>query len=195
MPPFNDLSPATLVFTPDQLAIVQDAAKVDPSGNGDLTIGTVADPTIPFPAIDPSEILPLATVGAAALTTAVIVRSVCSPSPAVLFTNVRLLPCYLSASVQEATASATSTVSRILGDGGGATGPTGTRDVDRGGSVIEAFRDGFERAIDRAQPRAFDEESLDRRLLAQIGIVLGTVYLAFLTVWFWATRLRWNPRT
>jgi len=34
----------------------------------------------------------------------------------------------------------------------------------------------------------------DSRLLAQLGIVLGMVYLAFLTVWFWATRLRWNPR-
>ena len=29
----------------------------------------------------------------------------------------------------------------------------------------------------------------------QVGMVLGTVYLAFLTVWFWATRLRWSPRS
>ena len=28
----------------------------------------------------------------------------------------------------------------------------------------------------------------------QIGIVLGTVYVAFLTVWFWATRVRLKPR-
>ena len=28
----------------------------------------------------------------------------------------------------------------------------------------------------------------------QIGIVLGTIYLAFLTVWFWATRVRLKPR-
>jgi hypothetical protein len=26
-------------------------------------------------------------------------------------------------------------------------------------------------------------------------MLLGFVYLGFLTIWFWATRLRWNPRT
>jgi hypothetical protein len=31
-------------------------------------------------------------------------------------------------------------------------------------------------------------------LLARIGIVLGTIYLAFLTLWFWLTRVRWNVR-
>jgi hypothetical protein len=35
---------------------------------------------------------------------------------------------------------------------------------------------------------------MDSRLVMQIGMLLGVVYLAFLTVWFWATRLRWNPR-
>ena len=34
----------------------------------------------------------------------------------------------------------------------------------------------------------------DGDLLLKLGVVLGTVYVAFLTVWFWATRLRWNPR-
>jgi hypothetical protein len=52
----------------------------------------------------------------------------------------------------------------------------------------------IEQTIRRSPLPAQDDES-DRRLLVQIGVVLGTVYLAFLTVWFWATRLRWNPRT
>ena len=30
--------------------------------------------------------------------------------------------------------------------------------------------------------------------MAQIGIVLGTIYMAFLTIWFWATRVRWSAR-
>jgi hypothetical protein len=28
----------------------------------------------------------------------------------------------------------------------------------------------------------------------QLGMLLGVVYLAFLSVWFWATRVRWNQR-
>jgi hypothetical protein len=33
----------------------------------------------------------------------------------------------------------------------------------------------------------------DPRLMLQIGAVLGLVYLAFLAVWFWATRFRMRP--
>jgi hypothetical protein len=39
-----------------------------------------------------------------------------------------------------------------------------------------------------------DEAVRDGRLIAQLGLALGFVYLAFLTVWFWATRLRWQAR-
>jgi hypothetical protein len=154
-------------------------------------IGTVPDPSIPFPGIDPSEILPIATVGAAALSAAIIVRGVCSPTPAVMFTNVRLLPCYVNATVQQTTTTATSVISRIVGDGAAA-----VRDAGRGGgAIVGSVRDGFERALDGPRPQFVEEDSFDRRLLTQLGIVLGTIYLAFLTVWFWATRLRWNPRT
>jgi hypothetical protein len=30
--------------------------------------------------------------------------------------------------------------------------------------------------------------------MVQVGAALGFVYLAFLTVWFWATRVRANSR-
>jgi hypothetical protein len=58
--------------------------------------------------------------------------------------------------------------------------------------VANDIRDGFLRG---ATGSADDDGASDTRLLMQIGMLLGTVYLAFLTVWFWATRLRWNPRT
>jgi hypothetical protein len=59
------------------------------------------------------------------------------------------------------------------------------------GAIVHPLRDGFGRAV---RPTADSDSLRDSRLLAQIGIVLGTIYLAFLTVWFWATRLRWNAR-
>jgi hypothetical protein len=58
--------------------------------------------------------------------------------------------------------------------------------------IAKDIRDGFRRGVTGS---ADDDGASDTRLLMQIGMLLGTVYLAFLTVWFWATRLRWNPRT
>ena len=37
------------------------------------------------------------------------------------------------------------------------------------------------------------ENSRDPRLMIRIGATLGLVYLAFLAVWFWATRFRMRP--
>lgn len=37
------------------------------------------------------------------------------------------------------------------------------------------------------------ENSSDPRLMIRIGATLGLVYLAFLAVWFWATRFRMRP--
>jgi hypothetical protein len=58
--------------------------------------------------------------------------------------------------------------------------------------LAQAVRDGFLRGAGRQGTE--DDGMSDTRLLMQLGMLLGTVYLAFLTVWFWATRLRWNPR-
>ena len=57
------------------------------------------------------------------------------------------------------------------------------------GSITGPIRDGFD-LIRRG--RVDYEQGDTSRLLMQVGMVLGTVYVAFLTVWFWATRLRWN---
>jgi hypothetical protein len=59
-----------------------------------------------------------------------------------------------------------------------------------------AIREGFNRGAEGAVlgSGSGDDGARDIRLLMQIGMLLGTAYLAFLTVWFWATRLRWSPR-
>jgi hypothetical protein len=57
--------------------------------------------------------------------------------------------------------------------------------------IANDIRDGFLRGVSGSE----DDGASDTRLLMQIGMLLGSAYLAFLTVWFWATRLRWNPRT
>jgi uncharacterized protein YoxC len=61
-------------------------------------------------------------------------------------------------------------------------------------NFTQGVRDGF-RGPGRPGTGTTDDGTSDTRLLMQIGMLLGTIYLAFLTVWFWATRLRWNPRT
>jgi hypothetical protein len=59
----------------------------------------------------------------------------------------------------------------------------------------EAVSEGFRRQVDRGTSGTDDDGAGDIRLLMQIGMLLGAAYVAFLTVWFWATRLRWSPRT
>jgi hypothetical protein len=43
----------------------------------------------------------------------------------------------------------------------------------------------------RHGPEAADQLT-DTRRLVQIGLLLGMAYVAFLTLWFWRTRLRGN---
>ncbi len=62
------------------------------------------------------------------------------------------------------------------------------------GGMIDSFRDGFEEAI-RGVPQEIEDGLSDSRLMTQIGMLLGFVYLGFLTVWFWATRGRSQPGT
>jgi hypothetical protein len=159
-----------------------------PAAPPDAVISLGAAPPDPF-RIGLSEILPVVgSAGVAALGTAAVVRVICSPGgPIVFFQNVRLVPCYVGATVQQSTATASSVANRLSGSG--RTVKSGT-----GGSAIGSIRDGFQRAVRPPSSRIDGDGSVDSRLLAQIGIVLGTVYLAFLTLWFWATRLRWNPR-
>jgi hypothetical protein len=56
-------------------------------------------------------------------------------------------------------------------------------------------RSGHEaRAIERRLDQG-GQGAVDNRLLLQLGMVLGMGYVAFLTVWFWATRLRRGSTT
>jgi hypothetical protein len=57
-----------------------------------------------------------------------------------------------------------------------------------------SFRDGFAQVI--AEERHDVGEGLrDSRLMLQLGMLLGFVYVGFLSVWFWATRLRPTDRS
>jgi hypothetical protein len=74
----------------------------------------------------------------------------------------------------------------LAGVGGVAgTAATGVDELGR------AFRDGFLRGAGRAVTG--DDES--GGLMLQIGMLVGTVFLAVLTVWMWAARQRWTPQS
>ena len=163
------LEPATDAIGPIQPPIVLD----------DLLVGGMA------------SYLPVAAaVGVATLTAASIARGVCSPGAAVMFTQVRLVPCVVGSAIERSVMAGTEVVSRRGPGKGSATRRSAPAIV---GSIADPIRDGFERVARR--PVSEDVDGLrDARLLMQIGIVLGTIYMAFLTVWFWATRVRWNPR-
>ncbi|MFL6031138.1 MAG: hypothetical protein ACJ74D_14055, partial [Gaiellaceae bacterium] len=187
LPPIAPL-PTEVIVMPsgDTIAGVASAAPAD----GTIASASVPGPILSLPGIHEAELLPILGMGAAALSAAVIVRSVCSPSASLLFTNVRLLPCYVNATVQQTTATASSALSSVHSDG-----LAGRRRDGHHEPLLGAIKEGFGRAVRQIEPRHDGDGAPDARLMAQIGIVLGTVYLAFLTVWFWATRLRWNPRS
>jgi hypothetical protein len=113
----------------------------------------------------------------------------CRANAQLVFTNIRVLPCLIDETVRRYATTATAVVNGSTGAAGGGTVTEAKRIV--GGSFGE-FRDGFTR-VARSLPEELNE-SRDGRILAQVGAALGFVYLGFLTVWFWATRLRWNPR-
>jgi hypothetical protein len=126
------------------------------------------------------------------------------------FTNVRLLPCVVKASLERHI----DVLKSVLAANGGsaaaapsqatdlASSAAGTRSAspheDSGlshrartafGNAFESFHDGFEQAIGEGQGDV-GEGLRDSRLMMQVGMLLGFVYLGFLTVWFWATRGR-----
>jgi hypothetical protein len=159
--------------------------------------GSLVRPTDPFDdgilgalaGLEPTEIVPLlGAVGVTALTATVIARNVCSPSASLLFTNVRLLPCYAGSVVEHV---------GHVGRSASQTSPrdSAARELDRirhvGGRAFDTIAEGFSQAVEGDRKA---RGLTDSRLLVQIGIVLGLVYTAFLTLWFWATRIRWNPR-
>jgi hypothetical protein len=135
--------------------------------------------------------------GAAGLVAAgslAIARGVSSPTTPITITNLRLLPTILNATIRTS-GEAIVNLPRVVGSGGSGVRSVGgaVADVTRpvtpiAERVTDPIREGFERV--RRAPGEYANG--DGRLLMQVGVVLGTIYAAFLTIWFWATRVRWN---
>ena len=126
------------------------------------------------------------------------------------FTNVRLLPCVVKESLARhvelltaattagggSGASAASPAADLLGSASGTRGAAAEGTAGKAERVqeafqgaLESFRDGFERAIgDEAED--VGEGFRDSRLMLQLGMLLGFAYVGFLSIWFWATRVR-----
>jgi hypothetical protein len=128
-----------------------------------------------------------------------------------VFRNVRLLPCVVKESLARHVEMLTALVGADAGSGAAvvphatagigssaagtpaapAEGPSSqaasVRDAFE--QALGSFRDGFAQVI--ADERHDAGEGLrDSRLMLQVGMLLGFVYVGFLSVWFWATRLR-----
>jgi hypothetical protein len=132
-----------------------------------------------------ADVFPIAVgIGLTTTVAVSIARGFASPAVPVLATSVRLMPSMAGATIERTGVSAVEVASKLRTDVADAT-------ESAVGAIVHPLRDGFGRAV---RPTADSDSLRDSRLLAQIGIVLGTIYLAFLTVWFWATRLRWNVR-
>jgi hypothetical protein len=125
------------------------------------------------------------------------------------FTNVRLLPCLLKeaagrqlTAITEGLAPVAAPAYAALSDGAAAGSPivrdaTAVKAEHAAGVVpriVSELTEGFGRATREATGEAADGLS-DTRLVVQVGMLLGIVYLAFLSVWFWATRARTGMRT
>jgi hypothetical protein len=120
----------------------------------------------------------------------------CSGSARLLFTNVRLLPCMAEETARRYAATAAEMLGRSSSTSRGGASAVPKAALAAGEpaqGVFRAFRDGFARGTSRVGQEV-DGQAGDARLIAQLGMALGFVYLAFLTVWFWATRLRWQAR-
>jgi hypothetical protein len=117
------------------------------------------------------------------------------PTP-LLFSSVRLIPCSAVQAVEGGVSTASEIAHRV--------GSSVTHGAGKGSSALGSVKAGFHEAQVRvghgadalAQQRGVDggEGAGDNRLLMQLGMMLGFGYLAFLTLWFWATRARPNAR-
>jgi hypothetical protein len=89
--------------------------------------------------------------------------------------------------VRQSVSVATQPLQRVRSRGGSASSSLGE-------AASRTFFDPIQRGIRSATGSLDDVTRVaggdDSRLLMQLGVLLGTVYAAFLTIWFWATRLR-----
>jgi ElaB/YqjD/DUF883 family membrane-anchored ribosome-binding protein len=133
-----------------------------------------------------SEVQAAGVAGLIAAGAITIARGGFSPTSSMMFTNIRLLPAFVNSTIQRSGVTEIAGLPRAAG--GAVAEIVPRRILPTAGSITEPIRDGFQRV--RRDPVEYDNG--DGRLLMQVGVALGTLYAAFLTVWFWATRLRWN---
>jgi hypothetical protein len=181
-------SPDINIVGTDEVATASLPSEVEP--------GLIPEPSIVLE--DLAEALPVVgAIGIAALGAAAIARGACTPAASVVFTNVRLIPCFADDTVRRITTSfAGNAESGRTGSSAAAavTNRASGFDFDFDFDFGQKIRDGFDRVV-RPAPDDQGDALADSRLLVQLGMLLGVLYLAFLTVWFWATRIRWNPRS
>jgi hypothetical protein len=127
------------------------------------------------------------------------VRSGLATNARLAFPNVRLIPCVAALAVEQTVGAIVAPAAALVGGGGG--GSVGEDLPGRAGhhapTGATAVREGFVRVKEAAAAggsgvRSALNEVDERALMMRIGMLLGLAYVAFLTVWFWATRLRWN---
>jgi hypothetical protein len=116
------------------------------------------------------------------------------------FVNARLIPCLLKASVERQLETISTGLLRAGGEAEAAASGERSGSADGGGRheaavhrALNQVVDGFHDVVD-GLPGPTDGDGADglkdARLMTQIGMALGFVYLGFLTLWFWATRRR-----
>jgi hypothetical protein len=121
------------------------------------------------------------------------------------FTNVRLLPCLVKdaagrqlSAITQGLAPAAAPAYAALSEGAASAGSHIVREAGAVKAehaegfvphIVSELTEGFARATRDAPGEAADGLS-DSRLVVQLGMLFGIVYLAFLSVWFWATRTR-----
>jgi hypothetical protein len=141
----------------------------------------------------------MATAAAIAVATVVTAVKPSTVATAQFFlANVRQIPGMCGGvreGVNRQIATAAAGTSRLIGLATDAPDRAAAALDDMAKAVGDGFRRGFEGGLPGIHDGATDDGERDIRLLMQIGMLLGAVYVAFLTVWFWATRLRWDPRT
>jgi hypothetical protein len=194
---------------PQGLSMIPDPGTAEPLSPADSALAAIAEV-----APDPRVLISAAVLAMAAAAIIGPRAGGSGTDVSMVFTNVRLLPCVVKESLARHVEMLTEAVAAGRGYGapeashgaemlGAASGTRGAAAEGTTGvteraqhafrSAFESFRDGFEQAI--VDERDDVGEGLrDSRLMLQIGMLLGFVYVGFLSVWFWATRARGESR-
>jgi hypothetical protein len=171
------------------------------SESGGGVLGGLPFEALPGLTPGPEEALIL-SAGLVTLAGLALVARASGPSPASLTTarfflsNAPLIPlrCMVRDTMNRSVSAVTAGATGLAGgvSGGKPAGEVAGAVAGKVVAVAGDFRDGFLRGADRAITAPVDGESNTPFWL--IGLVLGTFYLAFMTVLVWARRLGWTLR-